>query len=67
MRGAAWEVARDNTSAQISRLLPELRAWRPELAADIERAEQRGFRHLAADLRRLQGRVDAVLEAARAG
>ena len=54
-----------NTSAQISRLLPALETWRGELAADIQRAELRGFRELAGDLRALARRVDAVLEAAR--
>lgn len=56
-----------NTNAQLSRLLPELLTWRRDLAGDIHRAEQRGFRQFACELRILAQRVDAVLAAARAG
>jgi hypothetical protein len=56
-----------NVAAALSRLLPELTTLRTALVGDIQRAEQRGFRQLASDLRSLAQRVDAVLEAARVG
>jgi hypothetical protein len=59
------ETRRLNFEGQRERLVDELNAWRGELRVDIARAEQRGFRQLAGDLRALAKRVDAVLEAAR--
>jgi hypothetical protein len=58
---------RMHLSAQIERLVLLLHAWRRELLQDIERAEARGLRQLAFDLRALARHVDAVLEAAHAG
>ena len=53
-------------AAALAHLLEELRPWRKELLADIQRAEQRGLPRLAVDLRRLHAHVEAVWKAARA-
>ena len=50
-------------AAALERLLHELRPWRAELAQDITRARARSLLSLAADLARLQARVDAVWRA----
>jgi hypothetical protein len=59
------ETRRLNFEGQRERLVAALVTWRAELAADIQRADARGFRKFANDLRVLARRVDQVLEAAR--
>jgi hypothetical protein len=57
-------VHRLDFAGQLSRLLDELDTWQGELRCDVTRAELRGLHLLACDLRKLNRRVDRVLEIA---